>query len=338
MAPLRSTGRRLVAQGLATWLCSVGPPSWGAAPQPLDTTPRAPVALALILPGFLLPQSQYASYAGLMEELGIRCVTFTDGSTLREPASLDAASARALAACEAEASRLGMPQSTPLVLVGHSRGCKECVLAAAKSTRPVAALILLDPVDSTVFEKDSTLPVFSTLRVPTLILGSGVGSGDCAPLDSAFPAFYGALAMADVPRLLGYMPRAGHTQFLDEREKLIDVCSAGSDDDESIREVAIAAAAAWCARYVPGVSERLVALRALGLPVGSGLTSAGWILLAEAVGRGADIIATLASRRFRAAVEWKAGGLKPMAPSRQSQASRRNVLRNRKRMMQSAGG
>lgn len=266
---------------------------------------RHPVALALVVTGFLLPASQYGSYARLLEDLGMRALTFSDGSTLREPASLGAASAAALEACEAEASRLGLPRSTPLVLLGHSRGCKACVLAAAASARPVAAMLLLDPVDSTAFETASALPALRTLRVPTLVLGSGAGSGDCAPLNANFAAFYAALAAAGAPRLLGFLPAAGHTQFLDARGALLDVCAAGADADEAVRELGAAAIAAWCARFVPGVRERL------GPPAEGGLASAGWAPAARAVGRGADLVPALESRCFRAAVTWRAGGLWP---------------------------
>jgi hypothetical protein len=90
-----------------------------------------------------------------------------------------------------------------------------------------------------------------------------------------------------------------------------------------VHEVALAAMAAWCAAFVPGVSSRLRALRALGGPVGTGLASASWLLLADSIGAGDDILPVLASRRFRASVEWRSSDLRPSAPAKPSRAARR---------------
>jgi hypothetical protein len=84
--------------------------------------------------GFLLPAAQYASYAGLLTELGIHPLVINDGSTLRQPSPLGVAAECALEAAEREAARMMMAASSPLVLVGHSRGAEECVLAAEGRT------------------------------------------------------------------------------------------------------------------------------------------------------------------------------------------------------------
>ncbi|KAJ1619221.1 hypothetical protein T492DRAFT_1087351 [Pavlovales sp. CCMP2436] len=321
---MRTVGRRTLV-GLAACAAYRRPlaPARAAAPT------LVPVALALVITGFLTPAEQYRSYVGLLAELGIATITFNDGSTLRAACPLGTGAARALAAVEAEAERLGLSASTPLVLVGHSRGAKECVLAAAQSTRPIAAFCLYDPVDSTVFEPDSTLPILSALKVPSLVLGSGVGFGDCAPLNSNFAAFWDTLSAAKAPRLLGFMRCTGHTQFLDDRGNMLDVCSAGDDDDAAIHEVALAATAAFLSAYVPGVRARLTALHKMGR-VGSGLTSASWVLLAEACESVASIVPLLESRRFRAAVEWRTGDLRPLAPAPVPRAASQIALGHRR--------
>jgi hypothetical protein len=74
-------------------------------------------------------------------------------------------------------------------------------------------MVLLDLLDVTPFEGESVLAVLRTLYVPTCVLGSGVGAGDCAPLDTNFAAFYAALSARQTPRLLGVLRNAEHTQF-----------------------------------------------------------------------------------------------------------------------------
>ena len=141
------------------------------------------------------------------------------------------------------------------------------------------------------------------------MLGSGVGSSDCAPPGANFAAFYAALAPG-TPRLLGVLARAGHTQFLDDRPGLfLDVCSAGADSDRAVGDVARTAMAVWCTRHVPDVAERLRAPRGAGLPAQNedcGGVVAGWRLPAGAVAAGAEVASTLQAVRFGTSVDWRA--------------------------------
>ena len=203
-------------------------------------------AVAAVAGGFLIPAEQYTSYAGALSDAGCAAALYADKSTLSAPNPLDVGAAMLLEETDSVAQKRGVPPSAPLVLLGHSRGCKTCVVAAAKSKRKVAALVLIDPVDATGPDPISVLPELSKLRVPTLVLGSGKSALDCAPTGANYKDFADALRSSGAPRLVGLLDRAGHTQFVDNRKVLsVDVCTTGKDKDGQIREVALEASAAW---------------------------------------------------------------------------------------------
>lgn len=302
---------RAAAAVTSTTLTSSGryPPAL-ASPASPAAAGGSPAALAVVVSGFLLPEEQYIPFAYLLDELNVPTVLYNDGSSLRHPTELGAGASGALRLAEQEASRLGASADTPLLLVGHSRGAKECVLAAASSSRPVAAMVLLDPVDATPFESNTTLPQLEALRVPTAILGSGADGGECAPKGSNYASFYAALARTHTPRLLAYLKHAGHMAYVDAPDSILSPCEAGSDDVESVHDVALAVTAAWCAACVPGLSQRAAqAVRTANLPVGNGFASAQWLLLAAAIQGQADVMPALSRLRFRAAVEWQVGDI-----------------------------
>ena len=203
-------------------------------------------AVAVVAGGFLIPSEQYQSLATAFEDLGFASALYADESTLSQPQPLDMGADSLLRRAEACASQSQLGSSAPLILLGHSRGCKTSVIAAAKAKRRVAAMILLDPVDRTGPDPQTVLPVLETLKVPTAILGTGQSAFDCAPPESNYERFAEALKRASTPRLIGRLPRAGHTQFVDNRRVLsVDVCTTGKDRDAAIREVAIATARVW---------------------------------------------------------------------------------------------
>ena len=298
--------------------------------------PKAP-AIGAIVTGFLVPTAQYSSYAELLDELSMPSVIVNDGSTLGRPTPLAEAATNVLSAVDAAAKERELEDSTPLVLIAHSRGAKAAVLAAQTSSRPVAAMILLDPVDATLFEGSSVLSALRSLRLPVAILGSGAGQGECAPIGSNYAAFWRALEppAAEVPpaapdgtptaaappprppRLLAVLGHAGHMQFLDHRGAL-DVCTAGQDDDPSIREVALAVVATWLAAFVPGTAPVLAQAPPadrLGRPGRGGDRPAQL----GALGRAAQTFRRVASRSAAAPswapspaqTEWQANALRP---------------------------
>lgn len=180
----------------------------------------------------------------------------------------------------------GVTKDAPLFLIGHSRGCKTCVAAAAvasENRRRVAGLVLFDPVDATEPDPFTVLPLLEGLKgsIPTAVLGSTKSSYDCAPSGANYERFAEALGRSSTPGLVGSLRRAGHMQFLDDRRRLsVDVCTAGKDKDEAVREAAYATAAAWaraCLQEDPKL--RRDALR--------------------------DAARALEAKDFRAAVEWR---------------------------------
>ena len=100
-------------------------------------------------------------------------------------------------------------------------------------------MVLLDPVDATVFERATIMPALRKLSVPTAICGSAVG-GECAPTGSNYAEYFRALggdaepALAP-PRLLAQLRRAGHSQYVDRRDQLLDVPQATDTTVEHTR-------------------------------------------------------------------------------------------------------
>ena len=192
---------------------------------PAQAAPAAP-AIAAVVPGFLIPPEQYEGYCAVLRDMGIPAVVVDDGSTLGRPTPIQEAATTILAAVETAAAGSNVAASAPLVFVAHSRGGKSAVLAAQASQRDVAAIVLLDPVDATGAENSTVLPALRTLRAPLAVLGAGAGAGECAPPGANYAAFFAAAAPAP-PRLLVLLPHAGHTQLLDDRAEILDVCSPG---------------------------------------------------------------------------------------------------------------
>ena len=239
--------------------------------------------MAVVAGGFLAPAEQYSSYVGALSEAGCAAAAVADGGALSRAQDLEVSARGVLERADAEAAAAGLSASAPLVLVGHSRGAKVCVAAAAASLRPVVALVLLDPVDATGPDPSSALPALRGLAasVPTAVLGAAAGDGDCNQQD--YMKFAEILGSSRAPRLLGVLERAGHLQFVDDRRMLPqDPCTPGRDTDAAVREVALATSAAWAgAALGPDPPRR--ARRAAA--------------------------AALAARPFEAAVSWHAADL-----------------------------
>ena len=295
--------RRLAAQLAATLLALPSPQqsissSFLLRPTPAAAAPPTPLrAVAVVAGGFLIPpEEQYASYAAALERVGCAVRLYADGGTMSRPGDLQAGAQAILAQADELARASGLPPTAPLVLLGHSRGAKTCALAAALSSgssgggqqrqpRRVASLVLIDPVDATGPDPSSALGELQQLSraVPTCILGSGAGAGDCSQND--YRKFAAALASSRSPRLVGVLKRAGHTQFVDNRRVLtVDVCTTGRDRDPAIRDVALAATAQWVEASLNENVEELTEARSRA-------------------------VATLRETPFEAAVEWESADL-----------------------------
>lgn len=212
-------------------------------------------AVAVLAGGFLIPKEQYESYRLTLEELGVFTVLYADPLTISDinkrgdPRPLVEAATNMMELLEESATDEGVDSSLPLLLVGHSRGCKTVIQSAAElslAKRPFAGMVLIDPVDKTDADRSSVMKTIKQYATPTLILGSGKSQYDCALTDDNYEVFGEALQDATVPHVVGKLLQAGHLQFLDSRQNLtVDVCRSGKDKDASVREVAQAAIKVW---------------------------------------------------------------------------------------------
>ena len=208
------------------------PASGGAGDRPCAALGPAPVVV--ISPGFTVKFDQYASYADHLASHGYVAVTYSTSETQTRPLT-DVRQARLLQALLDDLPGLCPTvscDSDAVMVVGHSRGGKVAVLAAAVDPR-IRALVLLDPVDTTAFAPlapgfpsavaalaaasgHSTAPGalevrFSHSPPPVVVVGGG-RSRDCVPAEANYSRFFDA---APAPALEVVLPEAGHLQFLD---------------------------------------------------------------------------------------------------------------------------
>ena len=248
--------------------------------------PRAP--LAAVAGGFLIPPSQYSTYSRKLDDLGCATLCYTDASTLTSPTPIGDGAASLLGGLDelsqsGVASLKGVTAESPLVLWGHSRGCKMVVEAAAQSQRRVAAMVLVDPVDAVPGrDPSSCLNELAKLdHVPTLILGTGGhikdDFSDCAPTGCNYEVFADALAKSRAPRLLGVLGGAGHTQFVDQRGVLlVDICRTGTDSDSCVHDVTLEATERWVAAATSSDPKRQLRAAAAALRKREFGTSVQW--------------------------------------------------------------
>ena len=226
-------------------------------PRPHPSLPSGgpPFPLAVITGGFLVGRAAYASLAAHLAGWGFAALVYDRGgeSALNPVDDLLAAdvllsvldfmeASPALSQVAATRTRSrggggggGGGQAVPggggpsTILVGHSRGAKVSVLAAARDfaaasaagTRPrIAALGLLDPVNVTRYAPQSPRFPSATAALvggppqlaglPIAIVGGG-WAHDCAPADANYDTFYAA---SRGPTWMTVLPGAGHFQFV----------------------------------------------------------------------------------------------------------------------------
>ena len=216
---------------------------------------RPPFPLAVISSGFLVDSESYQSYADKLASWGWVVITYDKaGETMNAPIN-DDVSAIFVSELIDWATRL--PRLAPLVdtvdkgvfLVGHSRGGKVSMLAAARDPR-VTAAVLIDPVDNTKYAPlgegfpSAIAAMGSEIRetLPVAIVGAQKG-GDCAPREANYKKFFEA-----VPRFAWEVEveDAGHFQFLDSMSFVqSSVCAIGKTDDRTVRNVAQAVMVSW---------------------------------------------------------------------------------------------
>jgi len=215
--------------------------------------------LVVFSPGFLVPSAQYTSYLDHLASWGYPVVSYDPAPTLpsipdasstltdaQAVALLGAAVSSGLAALKGPQRQGGSSSSSSsrgVYLIGHSRGAKLSVQAAAALSRAAAAgpadrrrtvatLGLIDPVDfdpSVQGQPDegggSALPDLAALvqaGVPVTILGAG-RNADCVPRRISYREFAQTCRADSSTRggsFLAVAHDAGHLQFLDSQTTL----------------------------------------------------------------------------------------------------------------------
>lgn len=240
----------------------------------LEETFRPPFPLVILSTGFLVNAEQYASYAQHLASHGFVVIMYNKRES--------AASARDDVLCASfirelidwscvDPSLKLLCDSDNVMLVGHSRGGKVSVLAAARDQR-VKAVCLIDPVDNTVYaplgpgypsavaalaaysgvprdtivgEKKQSMELeisFERGPLAVAVVGGRLG-GDCAPKTANYQKFYEASAS---PSWEVVLDDAGHFQFLDTKSIIqSSVCTDGPVGNAAARSIAKGVCAAW---------------------------------------------------------------------------------------------
>ncbi|GAX85766.1 hypothetical protein CEUSTIGMA_g13181.t1 [Chlamydomonas eustigma] len=211
--------------------------------------------LVIVSAGFLLDGTSYRSYCQDLASWGYVAVLY-DVSELLDDRQMVAAIRTMMDCCAADpqVNKVYSPEKGVL-LVGHSRGGKLSVLAAAEDSR-VQALVLLDPVNNTAMTPSgpgypSALPLLRQLTstsssrgrapLPTLIVGAARNQ-DVVPEDAGYRRFLEAC----VGPAWFLEVQAGHLQFLDRQAALFSMFSApGPLSDATVRSISKAAMLAW---------------------------------------------------------------------------------------------
>lgn len=240
----------------------------------LEESYRPPFPLVILSTGFLVNAEQYASYAQHLASHGFVVIMYNKRES--------AASARDDVLCArfihelidwscVDPSLKLLCDSDNVMLVGHSRGGKVSVLAAAQDQR-VKAVCLIDPVDNTVYaplgpgypsavaaladysgvprdtivgerKQERNLEIsFDRGPLAVAVVGGRLG-GDCAPKTANYQKFYEASA---APAWEVALDDAGHFQFLDSKTIIqSSVCGDGPMGNAAARNIAKGVCAAW---------------------------------------------------------------------------------------------
>jgi chlorophyllase len=232
------------------------------APSALDRGLPAPVVI--FNHGFGARNDQYAELLSYLATWGFVVVApqwdAGIGST-RTHAELASDLRQAIDWVEGGGLTLPYALDTDLIgVVGHSRGGKQALLAAADEPR-IDAIVALDPVDAGPPFGDFEAADFPSvaperlgdLSLPVLHVGMGrgpEGAVPCAPEGENYEAFW---AGADADDALIVVPAGGHNDLLDACADggggLCLVCPAG-DDPAATARIARGAAVAWLRRHL----------------------------------------------------------------------------------------
>lgn len=216
---------------------------------------EAPAPVVVLLHGFQLPASLYASYGEHLASRGfVAVLPDLPGGLLGGPthAELAAYLGEVLDWIEAESGDGGALEGAAdparLGLGGHSLGGKISLLLAADDPR-ARAVFAIDPVDAAKGPLSSegedypsvTPERMGDVTVPLVLLGETVNASceglfcqPCAPADESFRQYY---EHATSPALEIEVVGASHMSFVDDPAcgLACSVCAPGSDDPEVSR-------------------------------------------------------------------------------------------------------
>lgn len=224
------------------------------------TGPSAgPYPLVLFAHGFLIEPFRYYGYVDRLASFGVTACTVAYSSLQgqdEDPVSiikvLDWALASSELAGKVDGARVGV--------MGHSRGGKAAVNAAAQDDR-FKAVLGLDPVNTCPMGTcPDAIVAAGTLTIPSGFLGEttddGTGGGmmePCAPAADNFQQFYAA---APSPSLSVQIIGANHMSFLDDATGCLQcsVCQSAVLDRETVLEISRAYTVAFFLRTLEGQS------------------------------------------------------------------------------------
>lgn len=234
---------------------------------PTSGPTSGPFPVVVLAHGFQLPASQYYGYVRRLATFGYVALTadypagLTSKSNLRDADNLSGGLDWALAAAElagkADAARVG--------IMGHSRGGKSSVLAAARDPR-FKAFLGLDPVDAKsplgcneTTECPDASDAVGTLTIPTAFLGEtmdatgGTLGQSCAPAEHNFTTFF---ASATTKSLEVTIAGANHMSFLDDPGSCgftCSMCKTPTADHAVVQNLAYAMTVAFFERNLRGI-------------------------------------------------------------------------------------
>lgn len=229
-------------------------------------TGKGPFPVLVFAHGFQIPSSQYYGTIRRLASFGYVALTadypagFTSTNNVRDAKNL----VGALDWAKAAAELAGKADVTKSGVLGHSRGGKAAVLAAARDPR-FAAVLGLDPVDAkppiacdATTECPDARDALAGLAIPSAMLGEtldGAAGGfgqACAPADGNFETFY---AKAKSPSYSVTIHGASHMSFIEDQAACGFTCSAcktATAKQDDVLSLARAFAVAFFERHLKG--------------------------------------------------------------------------------------
>ncbi len=226
----------------------------------------APLPVVVIAHGFQLSIDLYYGYAERLASHGFLAVvpdypTGISANNVKDAQNLVAALDWSLTAAPVKGD------ATKAGVMGHSRGGKAAILAAARDAR-FKALMGLDPVDSkpggfvncdTTTECPPATGELTKVNAPVLFLGetldatAGALGQACAPADMNFAVLYGA---AKAPAISVDVAGAGHMSFLDNPNCAFfcGQCKTPTAKSADVLALARSYTAAFFLRHLQGVA------------------------------------------------------------------------------------